>query len=81
VDAPKGVNIVGSKWVFREKKDTAGNVVQYKARLVAQGYLQVPGINYLDMFAPVACLASIQTVLAFAVADVTIFIPSHTLFL
>ena len=36
-DVPVGVNIVGSKWVFRAKKDAAGNVVYYKARLVAQG--------------------------------------------
>jgi hypothetical protein len=36
VEAPEGVNVVGSKWVFRAKKDAAGNVVRYKARLVAQ---------------------------------------------
>ena len=41
VDAPEGANIVGSKWVFRAKKDAAGNVVRYKARLVAQGFSQV----------------------------------------
>src|SRR5271169_450533 len=38
VDAPAGANIVGSKWVFRAKKDAAGIVVRYKARLVAQGF-------------------------------------------
>ena len=64
VDAPEGVNIVGSKWVFRAKKDAAGNVVRYKARLVAQGFSQVPGVDYFDTFAPVARLASIRTVLA-----------------
>jgi hypothetical protein len=68
VDAPEGVNIVGSKWVFRAKKDAAGNVVRYKARLVAQGFSQVPGVDYFDTFAPVARLASIRTVLAFAAA-------------
>jgi len=36
---------------------------------VAQGYYQVPGIDYFDTFAPVACLALIHTVLAFAVAE------------
>ncbi|CAA7262723.1 unnamed protein product [Cyclocybe aegerita] len=66
VDAPPGANIVGSKWVFRAKKDAAGNVVRYKARLVAQGFSQVPGIDYFDTFAPVACLASIRAVLAMA---------------
>ena len=69
VDAPEGVNVVGSKWVFRAKKDAAGNIVRYKARLVAQGFSQVPGVDYFDTFAPVARLASIRTVLAFAAAE------------
>jgi Reverse transcriptase (RNA-dependent DNA polymerase) len=69
VDEPRGVNIVGSKWVFKAKKDAAGNVVRYKARLVAQGFSQVPGVDYFDTFAPVARLASIQTVLVFAAAE------------
>ncbi len=60
---------MGSKWVFRAKKDAAGNVVRYKARLVAQGFLQVPGIDYFDTFAPVTQLTSIRTVLAFAAAN------------
>ena len=54
VDAPNNVNIIGSKWVFRAKKDAAGNVVRYKARIVAQGFSQVPGVDYFNMFAPVA---------------------------
>ncbi|CAA7264973.1 unnamed protein product [Cyclocybe aegerita] len=66
VDAPPGANIVGSKWVFWAKKDATGNVVRYKARLVVQGFSQVPGIDYFDTFAPVARLASIQAVLAMA---------------
>ena len=65
---PEDANIVGSKWVFRAKKDAAGNVVRYKARLVAQGFSQVPGVDYFDTFAPVAKLASIRTVLALAAA-------------
>lgn len=66
VDTPKNANIVRSKLVFRAKKDVAGNVVQYKAQLIAQGFLQVPGINYFDTFAPVACLASIWAILTIA---------------
>ena len=69
VEMPKGVNVVGSKWVFKAKKDAAGTVVRHKARLVAQGFLQVPRVDYFDTFAPVACLASIRTVLAFAAAE------------
>ena len=66
---PEGANLVGSKWVFKAKKDAAGVVVRYKARLVAQGFSQVPGVNYFDTFAPVARLASIRTVLAIAAAE------------
>jgi hypothetical protein len=60
VDHPGGdQNIVGSKWVFRAKKDAAGNIIRHKARLVAQGFSQVPGVDYFDTYAPVARLASI----------------------
>ena len=69
VDAPDGVNVVGSKWVFRAKKDAAGVVVRYKARLVAQGFSQVPGVDYFDTFAPVARLSSIRSVLAITAAE------------
>ena len=62
-DAPPGANIVSSKWVFKAKKDASGNVVHYKACLVVQGYSQVPSVNYFNMYAPVAKLSSIQTVL------------------
>jgi hypothetical protein len=65
-ERPCDANMVGSKWVFRAKKDTAGNVVRYKARLVAQGFSQVPRVDYFDTFAPVARLASIRSVLAVA---------------
>jgi hypothetical protein len=67
-EAPAGANIVGSKWVFRAKKDAAGKTVRYKARLVAQGFSQIPGVDYFDTFAPVARLASIRAVVAFAAA-------------
>ena len=69
VNAPNEANVIGSKWVFRAKKDAAGNVVRYKARLIAQGFSQVPGVNYFDMFALVARLASIRTVLAFVASE------------
>ena len=68
VEPPENINIVGSKWVYKVKKDAAGNIVYYKAWLVAQGFSQVFGIDYFDTFVPVAKLASIRTVLAIAAA-------------
>ena len=67
--APKGANIIGSKWVFQAKKDAAGIVFCHKACLVAQGFSQVPGVNYFDTFAPVAKLALIWAVLSLAAAE------------
>ena len=69
VDSPPRVNIVGSKWVFQAKKDAAGHVVRCKAQLVAQGFSQVPGVDYFDTFALVARLASIQAVLTIAAVN------------
>ena len=69
VDPPSKINIVGSKWVFKAKKDATGNVVCYKAYLVTQGFSQIPGIDYFDTFVPVAKLASIYVVLAVTTAQ------------
>ena len=59
VDMPKDANVVGLKWVFQAKKDAAGNMVRYKARLMAQGFSQIPGVDYFNTFALVARLALI----------------------
>ena len=69
VELPAGANIVGLKWVFQAKKDTDDNVVQKKAHLIAQGFSQVLGVDYFNTFAPVACLASICTIMALAAHD------------
>ena len=66
IEPPPGANIVRSKWVFKAKKDVDGNIARKKARLVAQGFLQIPGINYFDTYAPVAGLTLIQTILVLA---------------
>ena len=47
-DMPAGRKLIGSKWVFKKKKNGV-----YRARLVALGYSQVPGVDYTDNFAPV----------------------------
>jgi hypothetical protein len=67
VEHPGGdQNVVGSKWVFRAKKDASGHIIRHKARLVAQGFSQVPGVDYFDTYAPVARLASIRAILSMA---------------
>jgi hypothetical protein len=59
-------NIVGTKWVFRNKQDEHGVVSRNKARLVAKGYAQVAGLHFEETFAPVARLESIRILLAYA---------------
>ncbi|GJW88384.1 putative ribonuclease H-like domain-containing protein [Tanacetum coccineum] len=57
---------IGTKWIFRNKKDERGIVTRNKARLVAQGYTQEEGIDYDDFFAPVARIEAIRLFLAYA---------------
>lgn len=66
VEKPRGANVIGSKWVYRIKKNAAGQVEKYRARLVAQGFSQIPGIDYFDTFAPVAKTTSTRVILTFA---------------
>ncbi|GJW50890.1 putative ribonuclease H-like domain-containing protein [Tanacetum coccineum] len=66
VDLPYGKKAIGTKWVYRNKKDERGVVVRNKARLVAQGHRQEEGIDYDEVFAPVARLEAIRIFLAFA---------------
>jgi hypothetical protein len=53
-------NVVGTKWVFRNKQDEHGVVTRNKARLVAKGYSQVEGLDIVETYAPVARLESIR---------------------
>lgn len=66
IEHPLEVNIIGSKWVLHIKKNAAGKINKYKARLVMQGYMQIHGIDYYETFAPVAKLASFWLILAIA---------------
>ncbi|GJT21498.1 retrovirus-related pol polyprotein from transposon TNT 1-94 [Tanacetum coccineum] len=66
VPLPYGKAAIGSKWVFKNKKDKHGITIKNKARLVAQGYSQEEGIDYDETFAPVARIEAIRIFLAFA---------------
>nr|GEV51296.1 hypothetical protein [Tanacetum cinerariifolium] len=60
------VRPIGTKWVLKNKKDEKGIVIRNKARLVAQGYTQEEGIDYEEVFAPVARIKAIRLFLAYA---------------
>jgi hypothetical protein len=59
-------NVVGTKWVFRNKQDEHGMVIRNKARLVTKGCAQVTSLDFKEAFAPVARLESIRILLAYA---------------
>ena len=63
---PHKHNIIGTKWIYHNKQDEHGQVVRNKARLVAQGYTQIEGIDFDETFAHVARLEAIRILLAYA---------------
>ncbi|KAJ9566785.1 LOW QUALITY PROTEIN: hypothetical protein OSB04_002751 [Centaurea solstitialis] len=63
---PKDHKAIGLKWVFKTKRDAEGRIVKYKARLVAKGYVQEHGIDFDEVFAPVARIETIRLILALA---------------
>ncbi|GJU67807.1 putative ribonuclease H-like domain-containing protein [Tanacetum coccineum] len=65
-DLPDGKRVIGTKWVFRNKRDKRGTIIKNKARLVALGYRQEEGVDYDKVFAPVARLKAIRLFLAYA---------------
>ncbi|GKD81460.1 putative ribonuclease H-like domain-containing protein [Tanacetum coccineum] len=66
VNLPNGKRAIGTKWVFRNKKDERGIVIRNKVRLVAQGYTQEEGIDYDEVFAHVARIEAIKLFLVYA---------------
>ncbi|GKF79525.1 putative ribonuclease H-like domain-containing protein, partial [Tanacetum coccineum] len=64
IDLPKGKKAIGTKWIFKNKKDQRGIVVRNKDRLVAQGHRQEDGIDYDEVFAPVARIEAIRLFIA-----------------
>jgi hypothetical protein len=66
VHRPEGKNIIGSKWIFKNKLNEQGQVVRNKARLVCKGYSQIEGLDFDETFAPVARLEAIIIFLSYA---------------
>jgi hypothetical protein len=62
----EGKNIIGSKWIFKNKLNEKGQVVRNKAILVCKGYAQIEGLDFDETFAPIARLEAIIIVLAYA---------------
>jgi hypothetical protein len=65
VELSTGRNPIGNKWVFKNKLNAEGKVEKYKAWLVAKGYSQVEGIDFGDIFSPVAKLTSIRFIVIY----------------
>ena len=66
VTMPPDKNLVGCKWVFKLKKNSDGSLARHKARLVAQGFSQEPGLDYGETFSPVVKPTTVCLVLALA---------------
>jgi len=64
VPLPKDRQAIGSKWVFKVKRNSDGSVEKYKARVVAKGFSQCPEVDYTEVFAPTFRMASIRTIIA-----------------
>nr|KYP56546.1 hypothetical protein KK1_002787 [Cajanus cajan] len=79
VPSNNNMNVIGTKWVFRNKLNEDGVIFNNKASLVAQGYNQQEGIDYDETYAPVARLEAVRLFLAFAVyVDDIIFGSTNT---
>jgi transposase InsO family protein len=63
---PAGHKAIGLKWVFKVKKDPDGNIIKHKARLVAKGYAQREGVDFEEVFAPVARIETVRLIIALA---------------
>ena len=66
VELPAGARAIGLKWIFKIKRNSDGSINKYKARLVAKGYIQRHGIDFEEVFAPVARIETVRFILSLA---------------
>jgi hypothetical protein len=69
IKLPPGRKAIGSKWVFKVKRNSDGTVERSKTRLVAKDFGQRPGVNFDEMFAPTTQGAALRTILALATLE------------
>lgn len=63
---PKGAKAIGLKWIFKIKRNADGSINKYKSRLVAKGYIQRHGVDFEEVFAPVARIETARFIIALA---------------
>ncbi|KAG6393039.1 hypothetical protein SASPL_147269 [Salvia splendens] len=66
---PPGKNLIGCTWVFHLKKHADGSIARHKASLVAQGFSQEAGLDFLETFSPVVKPNTIRLILSIAVTS------------
>ncbi|GAA0166350.1 transmembrane signal receptor [Lithospermum erythrorhizon] len=64
IELPQGAKIIGVKWIYKTKRDENGEITKHKARLVAKGYTQQEGIDYSEVFAPIARMDTVRMVIS-----------------
>ena len=65
VPRPVNKNVIGTKWVLKNKLDENGEITRNKARLVCKGYVQEEGLDYGETFAPVTRMEGVRNLLAY----------------